>query len=232
MINNKLKYNLTLRRVILLIGMIFAFSSVKSQTIFLENFSSYANTTGYNGAIGFPTPQGGYPGSVTNWTIDASGASMTAPSDWAMVNGGTFQFRDVDGPVILMTSSIDITGCSNVTLSVDLQDAGTFEANDFVNVEYSLNGGAWLPFAVNGNNVDDFGTITALQTGLAGTSVIIRITAYNNAGPEIYIIDNILVTGNCGVCGDGTCNPNESFATCPGDCPQICGNGTCEGTEK
>ncbi|MBF0492501.1 MAG: hypothetical protein HQM15_06950 [Deltaproteobacteria bacterium] len=36
------------------------------------------------------------------------------------------------------------------------------------------------------------------------------------------------------VCGDGTCNGTETHATCPADCPTpppVCGDGTCNGTE-
>jgi hypothetical protein len=32
-------------------------------------------------------------------------------------------------------------------------------------------------------------------------------------------------------CGDGTCDPGETASSCPADCPATCGNGTCEPAE-
>ncbi len=34
------------------------------------------------------------------------------------------------------------------------------------------------------------------------------------------------------VCGDGTCDPAETTASCPSDCPATCGNGVCDLTES
>ena len=57
------------------------------------------------------------------------------------------------------------------------------------------------------------------------------------AGPEAFAELQAQVLGPCqnicGVCGDGTCNANESPFNCPVDCPaSACGNGVCESGES
>jgi len=37
---------------------------------------------------------------------------------------------------------------------------------------------------------------------------------------------------DCHRCGDGTCNPDESAASCPSDCPSVCGDGFCSANES
>ena len=46
------------------------------------------------------------------------------------------------------------------------------------------------------------------------------------SGPY-YILQNSSVT----YCGDGLCNGNETYATCPTDCQSTCGNGVCDSGE-
>ncbi|MEA2007653.1 MAG: hypothetical protein U9O54_00890, partial [Chloroflexota bacterium] len=49
------------------------------------------------GATGGATPTIDMDG-VTKWSIDISGASLTATSDWFRVEGELFEGRDLDGP--------------------------------------------------------------------------------------------------------------------------------------
>ena len=68
---------------------------------------------------------------------------------------------------------------------------GTFESDDILHSEYSIDGGPWTYFATNGQLNDDFGSATVSQTGLDGTSLRIRITMNVNENDEIFEVDNI-----------------------------------------
>ena len=65
---------------------------------------------------------------------------------------------------------------------------------------------------------------TLVPTGVGPTLV----------GPTFVptLVGPTLVPTTVPVCGNGTCEPGESFATCQGDCPTVCGDGVCEGLES
>ena len=77
-----------------------------------------------------------------------------------------------------------------LSLSEKLQGC---DPDDFVQVQYSIDGGAWTNFSTNGLIYDDFSTATASQTGLSGNTLRLQII-FSNAG-ESYYADNISVTG-------------------------------------
>ncbi len=186
-----------------------------SQLPWLEGFSTHADPSGVVGP-GINNA-GDYPTS-TPWTIDASGASLTATSDYGYATGGQFVARDTDGPLIFTTENINISTCTSVDFSIDLSESGTFETSDYINVEYSTDGGTtftlitdWMGLGTLTNTInDDFAPTTVTVTGLTGTSLVLRITFNNNAGTEYYNMDNISVTGT-GCSGGLTLNTGTVF---------------------
>lgn len=132
----------------------------------------------------------------TAWTTSAG---VTAPNS-ASVSNGSFQTTGANNAQQTWTSQvINIAAFpTGVDLSVDLSENGTLEANDSILVFYSLNGGPFLPFTVNGFIADDFGTATSTQVGLIGTTIQFVIQVHydaNSPNSEQYNFDNVQVGG-------------------------------------
>lgn len=192
-------------------------AAVCDTQIFLEDFSGYTIKTGREKR----TDSGDYP--VANWIIDDSSADFLGQdNDYAYTNaGGEFELNNTDGPVTLTTAAINISAYATVCFSVDVRGTGGLEydpglhstdetnnTNDYINVEYSIDGGAWTLVAdFGGNGTADHtlvapnpenGTFpdgTVSETGLSGGSIRIRLTSSTWAASEKFFYDNILVEG-------------------------------------
>ncbi len=183
----------------LLFTFIFSLSFVLSWgqvTIWEELFTSYANGTGIDGSGNI----GDYPASVSKWTLDISGGTLSATSDYLKTTnsfgGQVMTARDVDGPVIWLSEVISIVGYTNVQLGANFRESGTMESSDYYRIEYKLDGGAWTTFASNGYQTGNYGGWDyAEQTGLSGNNVQIRITLNCNAGSEYQNFDTVKVKG-------------------------------------
>lgn len=134
---------------------------------------------------------------ATAWSV----LNGIPPVNSANVNGNMFQFAGANNGVATWSSGvINIAAFpTGVNLSADLGEVGTFENSDTIFVYYSLNGGPLVLFSVNGTTVDDFGVLTATQSGVIGSTVQIFINVhYGGSSPnsELYNIDNVYVYGN------------------------------------
>ena len=136
------------------------------------------------------------------WSITTSG-SCNGDSQ-IEVDANRFRARKTGCEVIFETEAIDISGVSDVNISVDLSAAGDMENADYLEVYYILDGGAEIAL-VNGLHTDNFTSAVASISGLNGNNVTIRIKARNSGDDENYYWDNIHVTA----IGAGT--PNVSF---------------------
>ena len=196
-------------------------AAVCDTQIFLEDFSGYTLNTGRNRR----TDSGSYP--VANWFIDDSAANTPSPTaqdnDYAYTNvAEEFELSNTDGPVILTTAAIDISAYTTVCFSVDIRGIGGLEykpadhltdetnnQNDYVNVEYSIDGSAFILIADFGGNGTIHHTLvapltaatgpfpdgTVSESGLSGGTIRIRITSNTWASGEKFFYDNILVEG-------------------------------------
>jgi hypothetical protein len=90
---------------------------------------------------------------------------------------------------------IEISGFKDVKISVDISENSNLEASDYIQLQYSLDGGVWTNFDVNGYRNNEFTSAVATQSGLSGSTLRIQIIMYNNADAERYFADNIFVTG-------------------------------------
>jgi hypothetical protein len=186
--------------------------------IYLEDFSGYTLNTGRDRR----TNSGDYPGGVT-WIIDDSSAdSLGQDNDYAYTNAtGQFELNNTDGPVSLTTQAVNVSGYTTVCFSVDIDATGNLEydpaqhgtddsnnINDYVNVEYSIDGGAWTLVAdYGGNGTADHTLVAPLLadgtfptgqvsvSGLSGGTLRIRLTSNTWAGDEHFYYDNILIEG-------------------------------------
>ncbi len=192
--------------------------------LFSEDFNSYLENTGVTGAS---SSNGNYPSGVTKWSLtsfQSFGSSIPSlpgtlvnVNDYALVKSGELELRDLNGVLRIETESINISGYSNIQISMDVRSTGPMEydptkhsddfncgdtLNDYVDIEYSTDGGnsyTEVPnFFGNGNSNHTLaneltGIIAFSANGLTGTDLVIRIRIQNWADDEIFYIDNIIV---------------------------------------
>jgi len=171
-----------------------------AETIWLEDFSSYTDA-GITGA----GVSGGYPGVATNWGIDVSGCANLTPgsgnaTDYFLAvdtSGGRMEARDVDGEAVWSSSVINISGHTNISLSVDTSETGSSaNASKYVRVYYRLDGGAETAFETNPTNSGNWGSATATQSNLVGSTVQIVTRVDNPNSGDLSIFDNVTVSGD------------------------------------
>ncbi|WP_374959720.1 hypothetical protein [Gilvibacter sp.] len=204
-----------------------------SDILYEEDFNSYAENSGVTGAS---SANGDYPASVTKWTLtsfDSFGSTTPAlpgtlvdASDYGLVTGGALEMRDTNGVFQFETTTIDITGYTDIVIGFDVSGRGDFEYDttahsgdyncgfdnsDYLDIEYSIDGGAFIEvpsFSLVGTPNHTFvfdetfasdGSLVNFSTtltGLTGTDLVIRIRAQNWAGSEYILVDNIVVRCN------------------------------------
>jgi len=182
-----------------------AIQSVQAETIWLENFDAPQQQG--KGAVFESIDIAG----ITTWSIDVSQVQLSANSDWFFVKDQKFEARDVDGDAIWLSESIDISGKTDVSISVDVATSGTFESIDYFDVEYAIDGGAFVRVEnYNGGGsdshtlIDEINNVTVTHDVTDGSSLQIRLTMLNNAGIEVTSFDNVMVSANAsGGDGDG-----------------------------
>lgn len=183
---NKLKHLLALFSFAL-----FSLSLSAQLTLpYLEDFSGEDD----KGVVG-PSPYTFDTNSV-DWTIDVSSTNLLATSDYFKVVSGVFEGKDVSGEAIWMSDLIDISTVSSVDLSIDLTETGNLAGTEYIKIYYILDGGSEVKFETNGENYDDFGSLTASHDSLYGTSVQIVVRMYNIYGTRIHTFDNVSVKEN------------------------------------
>ncbi len=195
--------------------------------LFTENFQSYLADTG---VTGLSSSNGDYPAGVSKWTLtsfDSFGSNTPAlpgllidANDYGLVQGGELVIKDTNGAFRFETQNINITGYTNIVVSMDLRESGPLEydvalhttdfncgntQSDYIDIEISTDGGSSFievpNFSTYGNAnhtiADNFsGTIAFNLSSITGTSLVIRVRTQNWADDEYFYIDNIVVRCN------------------------------------
>ena len=154
----------------------------------------------------FSIPEKGYWGGgndmsgITAWTIDASACTLTDASDYiktVATSGGRMEAKDIDGEAVWTSELIDITGYTNIVLSMLVSETGSStNVLKYVKVYYKLDGGIETLFETNGENIGNFGSLTASQAIAAGTNIQIVVRINNPNTGDATIFDNVTVTGD------------------------------------
>ena len=186
----RLKNRILVSCVFCVLVVLVSLKSGAQNVIWQENFS-YSDGT--NSGIG--TPAG-----ITSWTADGyNGASgITVYNNELAASRSNNGNRDTWET----TSPIDISEYKDVEVSIDLSGEGPMEDDDYVQVSYNLDNAGWQEFSTNGYQVNNgWGNHIAIQTGLNGNSLHLRIIMRNTQDTEFYYADNIVVRGTI-TCGD------------------------------
>jgi hypothetical protein len=169
--------------------------TVFSQNIWLEDFQSYADDSGYTGT----GATGDYPSLVSKWSLDISGAELANSSNWFMVNklysDYHFETKNTKGECVWTSESISIANYFDVQIQVSCSEVGTLESDDYIKLYYSIDGATEIPFSSNGIVTDDFTSLTASQKFLSGSTLQIVIKTNTNSASEKIRFDDITVSG-------------------------------------
>jgi len=204
---------------------IFLIAGVGYGQLFTEDFES--------GSGGFTISPAGatYTDGAEDYLIITNGVSGIASAmSFTGIDGSFLGAHDLDGdgeasPQILTWSGISISGCAGLSFSIDAaeDDDGSnedWDANDFVRIDYSIDGGAYSPLIWIENDgstynsapfidsdfdgtgdaseiTSTFQTFTNVISG-TGSTLNIRITIDLDAGDEDIALDNLIITGACG----------------------------------
>jgi gliding motility-associated-like protein len=159
---------------------------------------------------------------LANGTITDAGATAwtrslgTTPPNYASVQNNLFEIAGANNAqATWLSQSITISSfTSGVNLSVNLSENGNLDAGDSIIVQYSLNGGPFVNFAINGAIADDNALPAVATSGpLVGNTIQIRVRVhYDNNSPnsELYRFDNVTVYAN-----DYVANSNPVFTNFP-----------------
>lgn len=138
-----------------------------------------------------------------DWTLDGdfSGLDDSGGAEFfKTVNGVMTSFGDIDEEICWLSPVMDISlGGANISLSADVSYTG-FDASDFLDVEYKVDGGAWVvvnPNATNhtisGMSGGLTGSQTVTQSGISGSTLQVRVCTDFNATAENFTLDNVSV---------------------------------------
>ena len=154
--------------------------------IWSEDFT-YANGT----ATGQGNP------AIATWTADGISGGLGIGVNGSRMRGRNTRSANPDNSTwsINIGDPIEISGYTDVGISIDISENSNLEASDYIQVQYSVDGGAWTNFNVNGYLNNEFTSAVATQSGLSGSTLRIQIIMFNNANAERYFADNINVTG-------------------------------------
>jgi len=166
--------------------------------------------------------------SGVNWTMSSWSPAPPATfgretGDYFRTNGGVLEGIDFDQEICWTSPLIDLN--TGTMFSVNL--AWTlFDQEDYINVKYSINGGAYLtlPNALGNGaagtiqypfpTLDQSSSMTVTKTGLSGSTIQIQVCGnFNN---ESIIVDNVSVPNSTTYCPIPDITLTPTNVTCVG----------------
>lgn len=136
---------------------------------------------------------------VTEWELDVSNCDLADDGDYVKVvgtNSGRLEAVDCDGQAIWKSKSINVSDYTNLSISLLVAETGSSTSVEkYVKVYYQLDGGVEIPFQENGENIGNWGSLEAKQSGISGNQLVVVVRLNNpNSGDKVYF-DNVVVNG-------------------------------------
>ena len=164
-------------------------SAAFADTLYSEDFEAYADETidpgnGKWSLITTPTVNDGDPADYIRVETVSSDKVIEAQD----LNGSNQIFR---------TQNIDISGYTNLRFWVRMDEAGTMEGTDHIQVHFRTNSG---PLILSTNVTDDFvpdnTEFTHTNATFSGTNLQIEVHVKNSSSSEKYRIEEVVVVGH------------------------------------
>ncbi len=191
----------------LLIGYSFSSFDAHAQTIiWSEDFESYADgdviAVDNNGTN--PAPDWSFsPGSMTNKVF------ATNPIT------GNLSFYHRQGISTWTTETIDISGYTNVSISLNLKEQ-TCESGDKIETFYSIDGAVPIEFG-DGNGDAGFNLTSNIVNNLNGNSLVLTVVTTSDAVDDKHKFDDILIEGTVSMPGVDVVTACDSFTWIDGN---------------
>lgn len=172
------------------------------QLVFSESFTDIDGTLSGSDDIG-----------GVNWVTSCPDCADAG--DFFKVDGAKLKGQDTNGPASWTTEAIDISDCDFIEIQFDLSEEGELEACgtgcnsvDFVQFEYSIDGGAWTNppdaffcagdcagvMVIQSDDIPGGSLIYTTGCMAGGDEIRLRITIQAWAASERWIIDNVQVS--------------------------------------
>jgi hypothetical protein len=136
---------------------------------------------------------------VSDWSLDVSNCSLEDDEDYVMVvstSGGRLEAKDCDGEAVWMSKTIDISAFTDVSLSVLLAETGSStNTSKYAKAYYVLDDGDELAFEVHGEEIGNWGSESATQSNLNGSTLQIVIRVNNPNSGDLVYFDDVVVSG-------------------------------------
>lgn len=136
---------------------------------------------------------------VTDWSLDVSDCSLADEEDYVMIvstSGGRLEAKDCDGEAVWISRTFDISGFTDVTLSVLLAETGSStNTSKYAKAYYVLDEGDELAFEVNGEEIGNWGSESATQSSLNGSTLQIVVRVNNPNSGDLVYFDDVSVSG-------------------------------------
>ncbi|UII30311.1 gliding motility-associated C-terminal domain-containing protein [Fulvivirga ulvae] len=155
-----------------------------SGLLFYEDFESSANGTVVDN-------------DQYGWSRNTYSLSLDADTHFEVRNNA-FEARDLDGlDIDWISDDIDISGVTNIEISIDVAEAGVHEVTDHIEVYYQIDANPLqLIASVNNNFSTPDGSFINLSGGFVsggGSQLKIIVRVQNSANDEFLRFDNIIV---------------------------------------
>lgn len=178
-LNNRLPIQNSVKPIGLLLFLLAANCAIAQSSVYDEDFSAYAN-----GAT-----------TSSRWSINTSGCNLNTSNKYFKVVNGRMEARHTQCEVRWYSAVIAIDTVTDASISIDYSRSGSFGSNDYIRFYYILDGGSETLFDTNGSNSGNFGSGTATQTGLNGTTLQIVVKTRVNGSNKYTRFDNVNATG-------------------------------------
>ncbi|MCI4662926.1 MAG: ExeM/NucH family extracellular endonuclease [Neomegalonema sp.] len=113
-----------------------------------------------------------------------------------------YEFQDADGKLILTFNPIDVSGYTNVSLTLDyfVKETG-WETDDLISITVKTDAGDVTILDTAGQDIDELAIEAAWQNGVAAipdaaTTAQLVVELDSNSASETMYVDNIVVTGD------------------------------------
>ncbi|MEO0471922.1 MAG: hypothetical protein AAF206_20010, partial [Bacteroidota bacterium] len=170
-------------------------SGSATNTIWFEDFEDLSlGDVSDNGTTAWSTACTG--GASSCGLNDANSNDYFQVLNTNFINGNfAFTGRDMDNEAVWTSESISISGYSNVSISIELNESGYDNSSDYINAYYSIDGGAET-LLTDGAQSGNFNGATATASGLSGSNLVITIYMNNNGGSDYGLFDDVQVSGD------------------------------------
>ncbi|MCB0805660.1 MAG: choice-of-anchor J domain-containing protein [Bacteroidales bacterium] len=155
--------------------LMYCLTGISQTTIWSEDFPYADGTT-----------QGS--GNPPKWTLE----TPSSP-DWWEVRSNQMEGKELDAEAVWTSESIDISGFSDVEISLDISEEGNMNNNDYIRIYYRINGDP-TEILID-EYVNDFGTASPSITNLNGYSLVVVVRARNDNNQHYHRFDNVVVAG-------------------------------------